>query len=73
MPRQWPPGSNRVPVNQVAPGTEVLLGGAIRTFDRCELSEGGSFWLVYWRGVEAPTRYQETPVLTVWPASQPAA
>lgn len=72
MPRPWPPGSERVPHAQVAPGTEVLMGGTIRKFGHCERSEGGSMWLVYWQGIDHPTRFQEEPVLTVWPASQPS-
>lgn len=73
MPTPFPPGAERVPHDQVPAGTEVLIGGTIRKFDRCEQSPGGSFWLVYWQGIDHPTRFQETPVLAVWPASQRAA
>lgn len=72
MPPLWPPGSERIPHALVRPGTEVLIGGDIRKFDRCEQSPGGSLWLVYWQGVDHPTRFQEEPVLTVWPAPRAA-
>lgn len=71
MPTPFPPGGRRVPATEVAPGTEVLLGASIRTFDRLVRSPGGSLWLVYWRGIEAPTKFQDEPSLMVWPAGQP--
>jgi hypothetical protein len=67
-PQLWPPGSERVSHAQIAPGTDVLMGGKIRQFERCASSPWGSTWLVYWRGIEEPTKFQEEPVLTVWPA-----
>jgi len=63
----FPPGGEPIPADRLAPGTEVLLGAAIRTFDRVEKSQGGSFWFVYWQNVDAPTKFQEEPVLMVWP------
>jgi hypothetical protein len=48
------------------------MGGTIRKFGRCEQSPGGSLWLVYWEGLNIPTRFQEEPVLTVWPARKAA-
>lgn len=68
----WPPGAERVPADRVAPGTEVMTGAAIKVFDRVEQSPGGSMWLVFWQGIEEPTKFQEEPVLIVWPATQPA-
>lgn len=69
----WPPGSERRPHSSITPGTEVLQGGVVRVFERCEQSPGGSYWLVWWRGREEPTRFQEEPTLTVWPAKPQAA
>lgn len=65
MPPPGPLGSKRVSHTQVAAGTEVLMGGVIRKFDRCVQLPGGSMWLVYWQGSEVPTRFQEEPTLTV--------
>ncbi|GAA2061049.1 hypothetical protein GCM10009839_84960 [Catenulispora yoronensis] len=73
MSKLWPPGSERVPHWRVTPGTEVLMGGTIRRFDRCERPVDGSHWLIYWQGINVPTRYQEEPVLVVWPAKPQAA
>lgn len=73
MPTPFPPGGEHVPCDKVPAGTEVLIGGSIRRFERCEPSPGGSMWLVYWQGIDHPTKFQESPVLTVWPAAQLAA
>jgi hypothetical protein len=57
---------------QIPSGAEVLIGGAIRKFDRCVQSPRGSLWLVYWQEIDDPTRFQEEPVLTVWPSPRAA-
>jgi hypothetical protein len=70
--RQWPPGSERKRLREIAPGTEVLRGACWVKLDRWKRSDFGPY-LVWFAGKERPERFAEEPEFTVWLLTRPAS
>jgi hypothetical protein len=63
------PGSVPKPLSQIEPGTECLRGTSWKVLDRWQLSERGTYYLVWWRGQDEPVKFQSEPTLATWPAN----